>query len=77
MFENPHGKAPELVGANKANPIPMLRPAVLMLEHIGEKGAAARIDQAMRAAVEAGLRTADMGGDATTEQARDAIIANL
>ncbi|MEL6348122.1 MAG: isocitrate/isopropylmalate family dehydrogenase [Myxococcota bacterium] len=77
MFENPHGNAPDLVGANKANPIPMLRTALLMLEHLGEKAAAARIDQAMRAALEAGLRTADMGGDTAADQARDAIIANL
>jgi len=62
LFENLHGKAPELVGKNKANPIPMLNASVMMLEHLGEKAAAERIQIAIVAAVTQGIRTVDMGG---------------
>lgn len=77
MFENPHGKAPELVGTGKANPIPMLRTATMMLEHIGEKAAAARIEQSLSAACSAGLLTVDRGGDAGLAEVKAAIIDGL
>ena len=77
MFENPHGKAPELVGTGKANPIPMLRTATMMLEHIGEKAAAARIEQSLLAACNAGLVTVDRGGDAGLAEVKAAIIDGL
>ncbi|MFT4976745.1 MAG: isocitrate dehydrogenase (NAD+) [Myxococcota bacterium] len=77
MFENPHGKAPELVGTGKANPIPMLRTATMMLEHIGETAAAARIEQALFTACREGLSTYDRGGDAGIEEVKAAIIGRL
>jgi len=54
MFENPHGRAAELVGTGKANPIPMLRAALLMLAHLGEHTAAERISDALIEVCEAG-----------------------
>ena len=77
LFENPHGKAPELVGTGAASPIPTLRAALLMLDHLGEKAAAGRIEVALRAALADGLRTTDLGGTATLTETRDAIIAKL
>ena len=77
MFENPHGKAPELVGTGRANPLPMLRTAIMMLEHIGEKSAAARIEQSMLAACKSGLVTTDRGGDAGIEAVQAAVISGL
>jgi len=77
LFENPHGKAPELVGTGKANPIPMLRTALLMLEHLDEKAAAARIEQALFAACRDGLLTVDKGGEAGIEAVKEAIISRL
>ena len=77
MFENPHGKAPQLVGTGLANPIPMLRTALLMLEHLEEKAAAARIERALFAACDDGLQTVDRGGEAGCAAVRDAILARL
>lgn len=77
MFENPHGEAPELVGTGRANPIPMLRTALLMLEHLGETAAAARIERALFAACEEGLQTVDLGGDDGCEVVKAAILKRL
>ena len=44
LFENPHGKAPELVGRDLANPVPMVQTGVLLLRHLGETTAADRTD---------------------------------
>jgi len=62
LFENPHGKAEDLVGSGLASPIPMLRTSVLMLDHIGETEAAKRIDSAIHSAFSDGLRTVELGG---------------
>jgi len=62
MFENPHGKAESIVGTGSANPIPLLRTSVLMLEHLGETAAANRIDDAIKIAYSNGLDTIDKGG---------------
>lgn len=77
IFETPHGKAPELVGTGRANPIPLLRAAIMMLDHIGEKSAAARIERALLTACENGLTTCDKGGDAGLEEVKAAITALL
>lgn len=78
MFEAVHGTAPMLVGKNVANPGALMLAACLMLEHLGEDDRAHRV----RGAVEATLRegktvTPDAGGNATTDQFTDAIIARL
>ncbi len=77
MFENPHGKAPELVGRGLANPIPMLIPAVNLLHHVGEKNAAKSISSAMKATLTERICTADVGGTANTAQVTAAIIDRL
>jgi isocitrate/isopropylmalate dehydrogenase len=77
LFENPHGDAPDLVGTGQASPIPMLRPAILMLRHLGENDAADRIRGALDAALLAGLRTVDLGGEAGCDAVRDAIVLRL
>ena len=43
MFEPVHGSAPDIVGTGKANPIAAILSAALMLDFLGEAGAAARI----------------------------------
>jgi isocitrate dehydrogenase (NAD+) len=77
MFENPHGRAEALVGTGRANPIPMLRTAVLMLEHLGEADAADRIDTAIKSACVDGLETTDQGGNAGCAAVQAAILAKL
>ncbi|TNF25389.1 MAG: NAD-dependent isocitrate dehydrogenase [Deltaproteobacteria bacterium] len=66
-----------LVGQGIANPLPLLRPAVAMLRHIGETAAADRIDGAIARALADGVRTKDVGGQVTTEGMIDALIERL
>lgn len=78
MFENPHGKAPWLVGTGRANPVPMVVQGIHLLAFLGEEQAARRLGEALHGALADGeLRTEDMGGTTTTTQARDAILARL
>jgi isocitrate dehydrogenase (NAD+) len=78
LFEAVHGSAPDIAGRRIANPIALILSAVMMLRHLGEQEAANRIENAVMKVTEAGkVRTRDMGGEATTDQITDAIIAAL
>jgi isocitrate dehydrogenase (NAD+) len=77
VFENPHGKAPDLVGQDRANPIPMLRATKHMLRHLGEHDAAARLIAAIEGAVADGVHTGDMGGTARCSDVRQAVLDRL
>jgi tartrate dehydrogenase/decarboxylase/D-malate dehydrogenase len=69
MFEPIHGSAFDIAGKGVANPIASFWSAVLMLEHLGEAGAAARLMAAIERTLAAGdLLTPDLGGSATTAQ---------
>jgi tartrate dehydrogenase/decarboxylase / D-malate dehydrogenase len=75
MFEPIHGSAPDIVGTGKANPIGQIWSAAMMLDHLGESGAAARLVTAIEIVVASGTRTPDLGGTATTQDVADAIEA--
>jgi len=78
VFEAVHGSAPDIAGKGVANPIALIRSAAMMLDHIGERAAAARVDRAVRAVLTQGEHlTGDLGGRATTKEITDAIIAEL
>ena len=78
LFEPVHGSAPDIAGTGKANPLAMLLSAAMMLRHgLGRQEEAAALESAVERALEDGLRTADLGGDATTEQAGRAVLENL
>lgn len=78
VFEAVHGTAPDIAGKGLANPMALLRSAVMMLDFMGEKHAAGRIDRALKAVLARGdVRTGDLGGRATTRELTDAIIAEL
>jgi len=77
IFENPHGKAPELVGKDAANPLPMLQAAKHMLRHLSEDAAADRLLAAIEGAVGSGLVTADQGGSAKCSEIEAAILARI
>ncbi|HEV3261193.1 MAG TPA: isocitrate/isopropylmalate dehydrogenase family protein [Gemmataceae bacterium] len=78
LFEAVHGSAPDLAGKGLANPIALIRSAVLLLEHIGQRQVAARIEEAVRLTLlkRQGL-TRDLGGSGTTRTVTEQIIANL
>jgi isocitrate dehydrogenase (NAD+) len=78
IFEAVHGTAPDLAGKNLANPTAILMSGIMMLDHMGETEAAARIDAALRKVYREGKHlTKDVGGTATTTQFTDAVIAAL
>jgi isocitrate dehydrogenase (NAD+) len=78
VFEAVHGSAPDIAGKNLANPTALLRSALLMLHHIGETEAAARIESALfRVLAIPGKATRDLGGRATTSEFAEAICNEL
>ena len=78
LFEPVHGSAPDIAGQGIANPLAMILSAALLLRHgLGRREAAARIESAVDRALEAGLRTGDLGGNATTAEATRAVLKEL
>ena len=78
MFEPIHGSAFDITGKGIANPIGTFWSLVMLLEHIGEAGAAAQLMQAIETVTaDEGLHTPDLGGDATTEKVTAALIAYI
>jgi tartrate dehydrogenase/decarboxylase/D-malate dehydrogenase len=75
MFEPIHGSAFDITGKGIANPVATFWSASMMLDHIGETAAAARLMDAIETiTVNKELHTPDLGGTATTDQVTDAII---
>jgi tartrate dehydrogenase/decarboxylase/D-malate dehydrogenase len=77
VFEPVHGSAPDIAGQGVANPCGAIWSAVLMLDHLGEAEAAARLMAALEGTCRDGPRTRDVGGSATTREVGDAIVARL
>ena len=78
MFEAVHGTAPDIAGKGLANPTALLLSSILMLDHLGERSAARRIEAALETVYrEAKHTTKDVGGPAGTNQFTDAVIAAL
>ncbi len=77
IFENPHGRVPELVGQDAANPLPMLLTVVNLLQHIGEDLAASKISDAIATVTTEGICTADLGGTARCSEVAAAIEARV
>ncbi len=78
VFEPTHGSAPKYVGMNKVNPIAQILAAKMMLDWLGEKDMAIKIEDAVAAViVERKYRTYDMGGNTTTSEMADAICEKI
>jgi isocitrate dehydrogenase (NAD+) len=78
MFEAVHGTAPDIAGKGFANPTALLMSGILMLDHLGERTAAERIQNALEKVYrEARHTTRDVGGKAGTEEFADAVMAAL
>ena len=73
MFEPIHGSALDIAGRGVANPIGTFWTAVMMLEHLGERKAAARLMGAIEHATMARVFTPDLGGNTGTEQVTRAV----
>ena len=75
MFEPIHGSAFDITGKGIANPVGSFWTGVMMLEHLGEPAAAARLMKAVeRVTADPALHTPDLGGKATTKQVTQAVV---
>jgi tartrate dehydrogenase/decarboxylase/D-malate dehydrogenase len=78
LFQAIHGTAPDIAGRGIANPLGTVWSLQLMLDHVGEGEAAAMLMSAIeRYAADGRAKTADLGGNATTREATDALRAQL
>jgi len=78
IFEAVHGSAPDIAGKGLANPLALLLAACLMLDHVGRADSAGRIRKAMLACLNAdGVRTPDLGGNASTADFARGIVRRL
>jgi isocitrate dehydrogenase (NAD+) len=78
VFEPVHGSAPDIAGTGVANPVAMILSSAMLLRHVGEPDAAARIEAAVDAVMAEGeFRTPDLGGRSTTDELAQAIRAKV
>ncbi|MFL1462422.1 tartrate dehydrogenase [Roseococcus sp. DSY-14] len=74
MFEPIHGSAFDITGKGVANPIATFWTACMMLDHLGEAAASARLMRGIEAATARGVLTPDLGGTATTKDVTAAVV---
>jgi len=67
VFEAVHGSAPDIAGQGIANPTAVVQSGVMMLRHLGEMDAAARVERAVLDVYARNIKTGDLGGTANTE----------
>jgi tartrate dehydrogenase/decarboxylase/D-malate dehydrogenase len=78
MFEPVHGSAPDIAGQGIANPLAAILSAGMLLDHLGLAKSAAALRKAVAAVLKAGKpRTPDLGGNASTIEVTDAVLAAL
>jgi isocitrate dehydrogenase (NAD+) len=78
VFEAVHGTAPDIAGKGIANPTALLMSSVMMLDWLGMRDEAKRMQSAIQKVYSEGkVRTGDLGGTANTREFTDAIIAAL
>lgn len=78
MFEPIHGSAPDIAGQGKANPMAAILSLAMLLRHsLGRDAEAARIERAVGRVLARGVRGADLGGDAGTDEVTDAVLAEI
>jgi 3-isopropylmalate dehydrogenase len=78
LFEPVHGSAPDIAGQGIANPLAMFLSAALLLRHgFAMEDEASAVESAVDRALGEGLRTRDLGGSATTDEAARAVLTYL
>ena len=78
IFGPVHGSAPDIAGKGIANPAAQMLAAAMLLTHLGEPAAAERLGRAVKDTLrEAGIRTRDLGGTASTREFGDAVAARI
>ncbi|MFC6160050.1 isocitrate/isopropylmalate dehydrogenase family protein [Kribbella jiaozuonensis] len=77
MAQAAHGSAPDIAGRGLANPTAMIASGAMLLDWLGLPEVAERIDLGLRETVAQGIRTADLGGTASTTEFTAAVIKGL
>ena len=78
LYEPIHGSAPDIAGQGIANPLAQILSTAMMLRYSLDRAADADlVERAVVTALERGARTRDLGGDLTTRQMGDAVLAAL
>ena len=78
FYEPVHGSAPDIAGKGIANPIGAILSVAMMLRHsLSREDASAAVETAVERVLEAGIRTPDLGGGATTAQVGDHIVEEV
>jgi 3-isopropylmalate dehydrogenase len=77
MFEPVHGSAPPIAGKNIANPMGAILTAAMMLDHVGQSEASAKIEAAVLAAVQQKKLTIDVGGNLGTKECAEWIAKQV
>ncbi|AHF01446.1 3-isopropylmalate dehydrogenase [Thiomicrospira aerophila AL3] len=82
MYEPSHGSAPDIAGQNLANPLATILSAAMMLRYsLGREDLAVKVEQAVSAVLDQGLRTGDIFSEGmtrvSTSQMGDAVVAQL
>ena len=78
LYEPVHGSAPDIVGKGVANPLGAILSAAMLLRHsLNLAEEAARVENAVEGAIQDGVRTVDLGGEASTLAMGDEIRARL
>ena len=78
LYEPIHGSAPDIAGRGIANPLGTILSAALLLRHsLDMEAEACTVERAVAQAISSGVRTADLGGSATTREMTDAVLGML
>jgi methanogen homoisocitrate dehydrogenase len=77
LFEPVHGSAPDIAGKEIANPVAAIRCVSLILKYVGERNQALKVEEAIQKTLAEGIRTEDLGGNASTSEVGRAIIRFL
>jgi isocitrate dehydrogenase (NAD+) len=78
VFEAVHGSAPDIAGRGLANPMALMRSAIMMLRHMGKLDAADRMAKALRTTVvERKILTRDLGGAASTTEFTESVVREI
>lgn len=78
IYEPIHGSAPDISGKGVVNPVAMILSLSMMFKYsLGLPELAKTVDEAVKNVIEAGVRTADIGGSAKTSEVGDAVVKEL
>lgn len=78
LFEPVHGSAPDIAGKGQANPIGAVLTAALMMDHLGDPRSASQLEAAVAKVTRLGTTLPmDLGGQASTREVGDAVVAAI